>query len=164
MDSGFLGLGVENYRGFRYNWTGLPNEAPAIVSLENDEGTSVYVSWNGDTETKIWRFFHLVEEYGSRHFLGEVERKGFETSLFVKDHGLGLVTAEAIDAQGRVLTSTVAVESKSETLPPIFSSVRSSNAPTYTLYNEDEEQVPLDTEKSRWEEYMVLKVNRFDLK
>ncbi|KAL3431200.1 ASST-domain-containing protein [Aspergillus tetrazonus] len=149
MDSSFLGLGVENYRGFRYNWTGLPNEAPAIVSLENDEGTTVYVSWNGDTETKIWRFFHLVDEYGSRHFLGEVERKGFETSLFVKDHGLGLVTAEAIDAKGRVLTSTVAAESKLETLPPISSSVQSSNAPTYTLFDEDDEQVPLGTEKSR---------------
>ena len=33
MDSGFLGEGVENYRAFRYNCTGLPNETPAIVSL-----------------------------------------------------------------------------------------------------------------------------------
>ncbi|KAL6239657.1 hypothetical protein BDW75DRAFT_101032 [Aspergillus navahoensis] len=163
LDSGFLGLGVENYRGFRYNWTGLPNEAPAIVSLENDEGTTVYVSWNGDTETKVWRFFHLIDEYGSRQFLGEVERKGFETSLFVRDHGLGLVVAEAIGANGRVLTSTAAVKSKAEVLPPSSSSGPSSNAPSYTLYDEKGEQVPLG-EKSRWDEYMILKVNRFDLK
>ncbi|KAL4980133.1 ASST-domain-containing protein [Aspergillus desertorum] len=149
MDSGFLGLGVENYRGFRYNWTGLPNEAPAIVSIENDEGTTVYVSWNGDTETKVWRFYHLVDEYGFRHFLGEVERQGFETSLFVKDHGLGLVAAEAIGVNGRALTSTAAVKSKAEVLLPNSSSVPSSDAPNYTFYDESGEQVPLGAEKSR---------------
>ncbi|KAL4909332.1 hypothetical protein BDW74DRAFT_146397 [Aspergillus multicolor] len=167
MDSGYLGLGVENYRGFRYNWTGLPNEAPAIVSLENNEGTNVYVSWNGDTETKVWRFFNVVDEYGSREFLGEVERKGFETSLFIKDHGIGLVAAEAIGANDRLLTSTAAVKSKTEVLPPNSSSGPSSNAPTYTLYDENGEQVPMgqkSVETSHWDEYMILKVNRFDLK
>ncbi|KAF4124547.1 LOW QUALITY PROTEIN: Arylsulfotransferase (ASST) [Geosmithia morbida] len=34
MDSGDLGVGVENCRGFRHNWTGIPNEEPAIVALE----------------------------------------------------------------------------------------------------------------------------------
>ncbi|KAL4780633.1 ASST-domain-containing protein [Aspergillus varians] len=169
MDSGFLGLGVENYRGFRYNWTGLPNEVPAIVSLKNDEGTTVYVSWNGDTETQAWRFFNIVDEYGSREILGEVERKGFETSFFVKDHDLGLVAAEAIGANGRVLTSTAVVKSKAEVLPPSGSSSGSSfNAPTYTLYDENGEEVPMGQksvgEKSRWDEHMILKVNRFDLK
>ncbi|KAL4919533.1 ASST-domain-containing protein [Aspergillus aurantiobrunneus] len=169
MDSGFLGLGVENYRGFRYNWTGLPNEAPAIVSLENDDGTTVYVSWNGDTETQAWRFFNVVDEYGSREFLGEVDRKGFETSLLVKEHGLGLVAAEAIGANGRVLTSTAAVKPKAEVLPPGGSSSGAFvKAPTYTLYDENGEQVQMGQKsvggKSRWDEYMILKVNRFDLK
>ncbi|KKY28928.1 putative secreted protein [Diplodia seriata] len=60
FDSGALGAGVQNYRGFRYNWTGLPSEDPALVVLEEDgegDGTKVYVSWNGDTETETWRFF-----------------------------------------------------------------------------------------------------------
>ncbi|BCS20067.1 arylsulfotransferase family protein [Aspergillus puulaauensis] len=166
MDSGYLGLGVENYRGFRYNWTGLPNEVPAIVSLENDEGTTVYVSWNGDTETKVWRFFSVVDEYGSREFLGEVERKGFETSLSVKSKGLGPVAAVAVGENGRVLTESAIVKPKAEVLPPAGSTGgRSANAPTYTLFNEDGEQVPMgQSEKSRWDEYMILKVNRFDLK
>lgn len=166
MDSGFLGLGVENYRGFRYKWTGLPNEVPSIVSLENDEGTTVYVSWNGDTETKVWRFFSVVDEYGSREFLGEVERKGFETSLSVKSKGLGPVAAVAVGENGRVLTESAVVKPKAEVLPPTASTGgRSANAPTYTLYDEDGEQVPMgQDEKSRWDEYMILKVNRFDLK
>jgi hypothetical protein len=169
MDSGYLGLGVENYRGFRYNWTGLPNETPAIVSLENDEGTTVYVSWNGDTETKLWRFYSVADEYGSREFLGEVERTGFETSLPLKGRRVGAVAAEAVGANGRVLTSTAAVKTKAEVLPPRGSSSGSSiNAPTYTLYDENGEEVRLveqkGAQKSNWEDYMILKVNRFDLK
>ncbi|KAL5337715.1 ASST-domain-containing protein [Aspergillus crustosus] len=161
---------VLNYRGFRYNWTGLPNEAPAIISLANDDGTTVYVSWNGDTETKIWRFYSVTDDYGSREILGEVERKGFETSLTIKGHNLKAVAAEAIGANGRVLTSTAAVKTKAEILPPRGSSSGSSfNAPTYTLYDENGEQVQVGgqqtlADKSRWDEYMTLKVNRFDLK
>jgi hypothetical protein len=69
MDSGYLGLKVENYRGFRYNWTGIPNEAPAIVALEDEGSINIYVSWNGDTRTKTWRFYEL--KGGRRSFIGE---------------------------------------------------------------------------------------------
>ncbi|KAF5862735.1 hypothetical protein ETB97_011182 [Aspergillus alliaceus] len=118
MDSGFLGLGVENYRGFRYNWTGLPNESPAIVSLENDRGTTVYVSWNGDTETKVWRFYHVTDEYGSRQYLGETRRNGFETFFSLDSRTVHAVSAEAIGATGHVLTSTGIVKTEAEVLPP----------------------------------------------
>lgn len=118
MDSGFLGLGVENYRGFRYNWTGLPNESPAIVSLGNDRGTTVYVSWNGDTETKVWRFYHVTDEYGSRQYLGETRRSGFETLFSLDGRTVHAVSAEAIDTTGHVLTSTGIVKTEAEVLPP----------------------------------------------
>ena len=158
MDSGFLGEGVENYRGFRYDWTGLPNETPAIVSLENDDGTTVYVSWNGDTETKAWRFYNVVDEYGSREFLGEAERTGFETSLAVDGRTIHTVSAEAIGANGRFLTSTATVKTKQEIWPPnsalsLFSASESQSR---------KDQVRLG-ETSRWEEYMILKMNRFSL-
>ncbi|KAL4957466.1 ASST-domain-containing protein [Aspergillus filifer] len=156
MDSGFLGLGVENYRGFRYNWTGLPNEKPAIVSLENEGGTNIHVSWNGDTETKAWRFFSLTDEFGSREFLGEVERKGFETSLSVNGHNIGLVVADAIDANGKLLISTAAVSSKAEVLPSSSGrGGKSVNEPTYTLFDEEGKELPVGQN--------VLKVDHFDL-
>ncbi|KAF2675945.1 hypothetical protein K458DRAFT_352542 [Lentithecium fluviatile CBS 122367] len=117
IDSGYLGLGVQNYRGFRYNWTGLPNEAPALVALENDEGTTVYVSWNGDTETVIWRFYAATGRRGVRSLLGEAKRTGFETSLKVKTKGVLHVVAEAVDANGKVLRSTGIVKSEPEVLP-----------------------------------------------
>lgn len=110
MDSGTLGLGVENYRGFRYNWTGLPHEAPAIVSLEAEDGvTTGYVSWNGDTETAAWRFFAVNGDEGSRsrRYLGEAKRTSFETGL-VLGHGVkgARIIADAVDGQGRLLVTT----------------------------------------------------------
>ncbi|KAH6674932.1 ASST-domain-containing protein [Halenospora varia] len=111
MDSGYLGLGVENYRGFRYNWTGFPNEAPAIVALQDKdtETTSIYVSWNGDTETKTWRFYE-VNDSGHRSFLGQAKRESFETELQLSRAGVRTVQAEALDAKGEVLVDTSVVK------------------------------------------------------
>lgn len=154
MDSGFLGEGVENYRAFRYNWTGLPNETPAIVSLQNDQGTTLYVSWNGDTETKVWRFYSVVDEYGSREFLGDAKRTGFETALSLPGRVIHAVSAEAIDARGRVLTATAAVRTKAEVLPPKTASVGKHE------HGAVQSQVQMGG-SSHWEEYMILKLDRF---
>lgn len=104
LDSGALSLGVENYRGYRYNWTGIPNEAPAIVALKSENKTSIYVSWNGDTRTKVWRFYE-VSGNGRKSYLGESKRKSFETELVI-DGEVKIVQAEALDAEGTVLIST----------------------------------------------------------
>lgn len=117
MDSGVLGEGVQNYRAFRYNWTGLPSEDPAIVPLENADGTTVYVSWNGDTETALWRFYSETDGFGSRQFLGEVKRERFETKLLVPKQ-LKFVSAQAIDASGRHLVSTATVKTEQDIVPP----------------------------------------------
>jgi hypothetical protein len=110
MDSGALGEGVENYRGFRYNWTGIPNEEPAIVVLKDEEAenTNVYVSWNGDTRTKTWRFYE-VNNGGRRSYLGESKRKSFETVLKLDGVSVKTVQAEALDAMREVLRVTSAV-------------------------------------------------------
>jgi fibronectin type 3 domain-containing protein len=118
MDSGVLGDGVQNYRAFRYNWTGLPNEDPAIVALESTKGTNIYVSWNGDTETAVWRFYATTDGFGSRHFLGQVDRKGFETKLLVPNQRIKSVSAEAFDASGKLLISTAIVKSEWEITAP----------------------------------------------
>ena len=118
MDSDLLGEGVQNYRAFRYNWTGLPTEEPAIVAEKTPSGTAVYVSWNGDTETATWRFYAVTDSYGSRSFLGESQRDGFETSFFLKGHSASHVAAAAISASGRVLKATQAVRIQHQVLPP----------------------------------------------
>lgn len=111
MDSGSLGEGVENYRGFRYNWTGIPHEAPAVVALKDeDEGqTNIYVSWNGDTETKHWRFYEIYAN-GKREHLGTAERKSFETVLTVERTGIQNVQVVALGAEGEKLVESSVVK------------------------------------------------------
>jgi hypothetical protein len=117
MDSGALGEGVENYRAFKYNWTGIPNEEPSLVAEKTPSGTSVYVSWNGDTETAIWRFYAVTDRFGSRSFLGEVPRDGFETAFHVSGHSYGQIAAEAISGQGKVLRATETVRLREQVVP-----------------------------------------------
>ena len=147
LDSGFLDVGVEAYRGFRYNWTGFPNETPAIVALENNAGTTIYVSWNGDTETKTWRFYSITDNFRSRQFLGESKRTGFETSLAVKGKRLSTVLAEALDASGKVLTTSEIASVKQETLPVQKELAKESIDAGCSV-------------SSRWAKYMILKVQR----
>ncbi|KAJ5463810.1 hypothetical protein N7475_008754 [Penicillium sp. IBT 31633x] len=118
MDSGLLGEGVQNYRAFRYNWTGLPTEEPAIVAERTASGTELFVSWNGDTETAVWRFYGITDEFGSRQFLGEATRDGFETSFLLAGHSYQNLAAEAVSARGRVLTSTRIAHIQDAVFPP----------------------------------------------
>lgn len=159
MDSGLLGEGVENYRAFRYNWTGLPHEDPAIVGLENDDGTTIYVSWNGDTETAAWRFYAATDERGSRELLAEVPRESFETSLHVDGKKLTAVSAESVNAKGRVLVSTSVTKVEQEILPirPKHGTVDLDQG----AYSEHPaSQAVIGDKSTTWSEYAILKVNR----
>lgn len=147
MDSGFLGEDVENYRGFWYNWTGLPHETPAIVSLGNEQGTVVYVSWNGDTETVVWRFYTTTDKFGSRRFLGESKRESFETSLSIRGEWVEKVVADAIDASGRVLV-TSSVASLQQDIEPVVKGDSDEHQPRITL----------SKHTSGWAEPSILKL------
>lgn len=150
MDSGLLGIAVENYRAFRYNWTGLPSEDPAIVALTSEhEGkstTTIYVSWNGDTETAAWRFFAVVDDKGSREFLAEVPRASFETSLAVRGANFVSVAAVAVDARGKVLTNTAVVKTEQEFLPVRAHSMPMAAGGSQKVVT----QKPLKSQSSKW--------------
>ncbi|KAI1073796.1 ASST-domain-containing protein [Whalleya microplaca] len=152
VDSGYLGVGVENYRAFRYNWTGLPNEEPAIVAQKGDEGTTVYVSWNGDTETRSWRFYALSKEDESKEFLGEVDRTSFETSLHLSEEIVTAVFAEAIGINGDSLkiTGTTIIEPE----------IKPGGKPPKIAIEQTSAEKTLQTPTSLWEGYGILKYFR----
>lgn len=150
MDSGFLGAGVQNYRAFRFNWTGLPSEDPAIAALEDDEATTLYVSWNGDTETTAWRFYAVTDDHGSRDFLGEVPRSSFETRLKVTSGKLTAVAAEAVDIRGTVLRITATVKVERDFLPTKSHKTGATLGDTQHIMEDD----------SNWAHYAILKVMR----
>jgi hypothetical protein len=108
LDSGKFGPGSENYRAFKFEWHAIPYEEPALVAFKESNGTSFYVSWNGDTETKVWKFFEQTTS-GQKISLGNATRDGFETSLYTKKK-VGLVVAEAYNSRGDKLVSTPAIE------------------------------------------------------
>jgi hypothetical protein len=108
LDSGKFGPGSENYRAFKFEWHAIPYEEPALVAFKDSNGTSFYVSWNGDTETKVWKFFEQTAS--DRRFpLGNATRDGFETGFHTKKK-VGLVFAEAYNSIGDKLVSTPAIE------------------------------------------------------
>lgn len=73
---------VQSYRGFKANWTAFPSEEPAVLAMRSGEKDAVvWVSWNGDTETKTWKFYLIDKQTGEKHFLGSAQRSGFETRL-----------------------------------------------------------------------------------
>jgi hypothetical protein len=77
----------------------------------------VYVSWNGDTETKTWRFLE-VDDAGRLVVLGEVERTGFEMVFKVKASAGGKeFQVEALGADGEVLVRMSAVYAEVEFVP-----------------------------------------------
>lgn len=103
---------TQNYRAFRGNWTGFSPERPAVVAEEHggDDGTkttSVWVSWNGDTQTAYWRFRWTrltargVEQAASR----DIRRTGFETrfDLPSDESPLNGISVEALGDNGNVL-------------------------------------------------------------
>ena len=139
------------------------------MALRGEDGTDVYVSWNGDTETKKWRFYTLEAKgdgFGSKRFLDEVERKGFETLLRVPGKDIRSVSADAIDAKGRILRSTAVAAAEPKILPADTQSVvkeschaKSAEATRYDTANQREKVLAIS--KSRWEEYGLLKFFRF---
>jgi hypothetical protein len=93
---------VQSYRGLKSNWTAFPSEEPAVLALKYGERDVVV--WNGDTETKTWKFYLIDQEFGEYHFLGSSRRSGFETRFETIasapkfwNHGELLVVAEALD-------------------------------------------------------------------
>lgn len=106
---------VQNYRAFKFDWHGFPAEAIAVLSEVSEEDTRVFVSWNGDTETRKWRVYELRND--KKHLVYETEKTGFETSILVKDSLLHTVVVEAYDGKGHLLGTSAPEASKKEVLP-----------------------------------------------
>ncbi|CAK7895534.1 hypothetical protein CAAN1_10S00166 [[Candida] anglica] len=117
VDSGDLGVAAENYRAFKFNWVGIPNESIAVYSeFSRGRDTSVYVSWNGDTETKLWKFF-TKDAAGQETFIGKADKDGFETKLTIEGEQIKRVFAKSYDINGKELGSSELVDTIEEFIP-----------------------------------------------
>ncbi|PLB51366.1 hypothetical protein P170DRAFT_474908 [Aspergillus steynii IBT 23096] len=108
----FIEDGV-SYRAFARNWTGTPREDPAIVAFKTSSSVRLYVSWNGDTETSLWKFYRVGG--GDKIEIGEVDRESFESSFVWKTSSNSTASsttffAEAFDKNGEPLARTTEVK------------------------------------------------------
>ncbi|PYI12862.1 secreted protein [Aspergillus violaceofuscus CBS 115571] len=118
---------VQSYRGFRAEWTGFSPEEPAVLAVRSQQGRlTVYVSWNGDTETRTWQFYLVVSERNGQvvKSIGKAKRTGFET-VFTSQVAASLVgeesvrvLAEALDSRGRSLGKSSAIRVQDDAFYP----------------------------------------------
>lgn len=122
---------LENYRSLKFDWVGQPKTKPKLLVYcrtcemsntdpseakgKRDSGSPlmVYVSWNGATEVKSWRFHtSVIGEYGPWVPAGTYPKKGFETRIHLKSLAVSKlqfashVSVEALDADGHVLATS----------------------------------------------------------
>ncbi|CDK24641.1 unnamed protein product [Kuraishia capsulata CBS 1993] len=90
---------VQNYRAFVLPWSGSSSEDIAVIA----DGSTVYISWNGDTRVHQW----VIYESATNSAIGRGLRNGFETAVTIS----GKFTTkdfyvEGLDISGRVISST----------------------------------------------------------
>jgi hypothetical protein len=97
---------VMNYRAMKFEWDGMPTDSPALWSYsrtaEPFSPTSFYVSWNGATQVKAWRFYGAMNMTGPWTLLDEVAKAGFETEYTNASFYLWS-KVEAVNHEGVVL-------------------------------------------------------------
>lgn len=96
---------TQSYRAFRFPWEGKPSTTPDVYACStdgngngNDNGTRVWMSWNGATEVSGWEV--LVGRDGEEEQMAvgaRVKKNGFETMAVVA----GWASVVKVRAEGR---------------------------------------------------------------
>lgn len=90
-----------SYRCYRSPWLGAPTSPIAVKSGKTENGTRVWVSWNGDTQVATWRVLGAGNT-GKLGLVGEYPRDGFETAIAVPE-GLTRFRLVGLNPRGQVL-------------------------------------------------------------
>jgi len=107
---------MQNYRVMKYPWVGNPQYPPKLVvysqhcSTNTSSPLTAYVSWNGATEVRYWRFWiSTVSNHGPWTNAGVFQRDGFETQAILQGGFRKAASfaryarVEAIDRRGNVI-------------------------------------------------------------
>ncbi|KAI2790871.1 hypothetical protein POX_c03722 [Penicillium oxalicum] len=97
---------VMNYRAHKFEWEGNPTDAPALWSYSHvgaaHTAMKLYVSWNGATKVRTWRFFGAQNITGPWVLLSEASKTGFETE-YIHSTFYPWTRVDAMSADGHEL-------------------------------------------------------------
>lgn len=116
MTARFLSKRFNTDRMYKSNFQATPSETPVLDcevygTPQHVKTTVCWVSWNGDTETRHWRFVSGSQQLDGlvsqrqNDTISVVAKTGFETRTQVQGH-ISAVYAEALNEEGRVLATT----------------------------------------------------------
>jgi hypothetical protein len=114
LEAKFLSQRSSVYRAYKFEFTGLPLDPPAVKSYAfgttADTITTVfYVSWNGATEVVEWRFYGNGVEESEFLLIGQARKAGFETMYMAAGYQI-LVYVEGVDIEGNSIGRSVVVD------------------------------------------------------
>lgn len=94
-----------SYRNYKFEYVGRPLARPDVYAAVyfgqlNETRTKVYVSWNGDTEVRIWNLYNATASGDRAELITSARRTGFET-YFEWAGYLSFVRLEGIDEDGK---------------------------------------------------------------
>ena len=96
-----LPKGGQNYRAFRFPWTGAPSARPRLAAGAPGGRRGLFASWNGATEVAFWQL-RYGPSAGDLQEGAAVARTGFETRL-PRPAGARYAAVVALDGRRRAL-------------------------------------------------------------
>jgi hypothetical protein len=108
---GRFAAGGDNYRAYKFPWSGRPARAPALVATRRGNRVAARVSWNGATGVARWELWAGPRADALRR-TGSAPYGGFETALSVVT-GERFVQVRALDASGAVLGTSATIRTDS---------------------------------------------------
>ncbi len=101
----WLPWGHNSYRGYRFAWSGVPDDPPAVAtSVDSGGGVILYASWNGATDVAGWQV-SLGPAPTAMSLAATAQRTGFETAIAL-GAASGYAVATAVDSAGQPLASS----------------------------------------------------------
>jgi Arylsulfotransferase (ASST) len=100
---------TESYRAFRFQWSGQPDDEPAVAAESGPgEEVALYASWNGATDVATWEVL-AGPNPDALQAVASAPSKGFETAITLETTE-AYVGVRAKNASGRVLGTSGAVK------------------------------------------------------
>ncbi len=93
-----------SYRAYLQNWVGIPSFPPGGAVRTKSGKTTVYASWDGDTQVVSWRVL-AGSSAKSLNTVATTVKSGFETAIQLKS-SYKTYKVQALDGKGHVLRTS----------------------------------------------------------